>query len=242
LLVLTNRGVRAAFSPPRRLTGSTRVRDDQVSQQTMRQKARRDLRTVTSKRRAALLERAKRLEDLAVQVMTAVGERDAAVAAAEERAGNALREMTTVEGVTLREAVEWCGNQIGVREAARLPGLADDGQDQGECPEDAQADGKDEAQGKGSALSTAGNGGSTHRHGGWMTPALKRSRRRSRTRRAHALDGGGHGRFRYAPGRVIIAHRFAFAVMHGVDALAEARLLGHRCHNPLCLASRRSMW
>ena len=33
---------------------------------------------------------------------------------------------------------------------------------------------------------------------------------------------------------MIIAHRFAFAVMHGVEALAEARLLGHRCHNPLC--------
>ena len=47
-------------------------------------------------------------------------------------------------------------------------------------------------------------------------------------------DGGGHGRFWYAPGRVIIAHRFAFAVMQGVDPLAEARLLGHRCHNPLC--------
>ena len=45
---------------------------------------------------------------------------------------------------------------------------------------------------------------------------------------------GGHGRFWYAPGRVIIAHRFAFAVMHGGDALAQARLLGHRCHNPLC--------
>ncbi|ABL79383.1 MULTISPECIES: hypothetical protein [unclassified Nocardioides] len=96
-----------------------------MSQQTMRQKARRDARTVTSKRRAALLERAKRLEDLAVQVMTAIGERDAAVAAAEQRAGNALREMTTVEGVTLREAVEWCGDQIGVREATRLRRLAE---------------------------------------------------------------------------------------------------------------------
>jgi hypothetical protein len=99
-----------------------------MSQQMMRQKARRDARTVTSKRRAALLERAKRLEDLAVQVMTAIGERDAAVAAAEQRAGNALREMTTVEGVTLREAVEWCGDQIGVREATRLRRLADDDQ------------------------------------------------------------------------------------------------------------------
>jgi hypothetical protein len=97
-----------------------------MSQQTMRQKARRDARTVTSKRRAALLERAKRLEDLAVQVMTEIGERDAAVAAAEQRAGKALGEMTTVEGVTLREAVEWCGDQIGVREATRLRRLADE--------------------------------------------------------------------------------------------------------------------
>lgn len=100
-----------------------------MSQQTMRQKARRDARTVTSKRRAALFERAKRLEDLAVQVMTAIGERDAAVAAAEQRAGSALREMTTVEGVTLREAVEWCGEQIGRREATRLRRLAEDDQD-----------------------------------------------------------------------------------------------------------------
>jgi hypothetical protein len=30
------------------------------------------------------------------------------------------RQMTSVEGVTLREAVEWCGDQIGVREATRL--------------------------------------------------------------------------------------------------------------------------
>jgi hypothetical protein len=45
---------------------------------------------------------------------------------------------------------------------------------------------------------------------------------------------GGRRRFWYARGRVIIAHRFAFTVMHGVDALAEARLLGHRCDKPLC--------
>jgi len=25
-----------------------------------------------------------------------------------------------------------------------------------------------------------------------------------------------------------------FAVMNGVEALAQVRLLGHRCHNPLC--------
>lgn len=82
------------------------------------------------------MERAKRLEDLAVQVMTAVGERDAAVAEAEKRAGAALREMTTVEGVTLREAVEWCGDQIGVREATRLRRLAENDQDDEKGDED----------------------------------------------------------------------------------------------------------
>jgi len=51
---------------------------------------------------------------------------------------------------------------------------------------------------------------------------------------AHAVSGRGHGRFWLARGRVVIAHRFGFAVMHGVDALADAALLGHRCHNPLC--------
>ena len=107
-----------------------------MSQQTMRQRARRDVRSVTSKRRAALLKRAKRLEDLAVLVMTAVGERDAAVAEAERRAGAALREMTRVEGVTLREAVEWCGDQIGVREATRLRRLSENGQEVEEGDED----------------------------------------------------------------------------------------------------------
>lgn len=37
--------------------------------------------------------------------------------------------MTTVEGVTLREAVEWCGDQIGLREATRLRRLAENDQD-----------------------------------------------------------------------------------------------------------------
>jgi len=66
----------------------------------------------------------------------------------------------------------------------------------------------------------------------WWTGAVAGRSERERT------DGGGHGRFWYAPGRVIIAHRFAYAVMHGVDALAEARLLGHRCHNPAVPADR----
>jgi hypothetical protein len=50
--------------------------------------------------------------------------------------------------------------------------------------------------------------------------------------------GRGHGRFWLArvAGRdvVVIAHRFAFALEHGVDAVEQVPLLGRRCDNPLC--------
>ncbi len=49
-----------------------------------------------------------------------------------------------------------------------------------------------------------------------------------------AISGRGHGRFWFAPGRVVIAHRFAFAMAHGVPELAGVAVLGHRCDNPLC--------
>lgn len=62
----------------------------------------------------------------------------------------------------------------------------------------------------------------------WWTGAVSGRSERERT------DGGGHGRFWYSRGRVIIAHRFAFAAVHGVGALEGARVLGHRCDNPLC--------
>ena len=130
-----------------------------MSQQTMRQKARRDARSVTSKRRAALWERARRLEDLAVQVLTALGERDAAVAKAEERAGAALREMTKVEGVTLRAAVEWCGDQIGVREATRLRRLAENGHEGGH--EGGHEDGATARTARAAATESGGAGGRT---------------------------------------------------------------------------------
>lgn len=49
-----------------------------------------------------------------------------------------------------------------------------------------------------------------------------------------AISGRGHGRFWLGSGFVAIAHRFAFAMVHGPEALASATLLGHRCDNPLC--------
>ena len=49
-----------------------------------------------------------------------------------------------------------------------------------------------------------------------------------------AVSGRGHGRFWVSGDLVVIAHRFAFAIEHGAEALQGAALLGHRCDNPLC--------
>jgi hypothetical protein len=63
---------------------------------------------------------------LAVDVLVAVSERDAAIQAAECRAGQALLVMTDREGLSLREAVEWCGGEITLREATRMRRLVSD--------------------------------------------------------------------------------------------------------------------
>lgn len=72
--------------------------------------------------RQARAEQERRRSALAVTVVTALAERDALVTACEARAGEALRTLTGAEGLTLREAVQWCGGdeQLGVREATRL--------------------------------------------------------------------------------------------------------------------------
>ncbi len=95
-----------------------------MSQQTIKQQARRTAREMAEKRRKEREERERRVIDLAEQVMVAIGERDAAVAETEKRAGEALRELTEVEGLSLGEAVEWCGETVTVREATRLRRLA----------------------------------------------------------------------------------------------------------------------
>ena len=64
-------------------------------------------------------------EALAIAVLTALGERDALVRDAERRAGQALRTMTEDEGLSVREAVDWCGSGVTVREITRLLRLDD---------------------------------------------------------------------------------------------------------------------
>lgn len=115
-----------------------------MSQQTIRQQARRTAREMAERRRREREDRERRMIDLAEQVMVAIGERDQAVAETEKRAGEALRELTEVEGLSLGEAVEWCGETVTVREATRLRRLASEPPPGG---------------GVGALLATAGSGG-----------------------------------------------------------------------------------
>ena len=107
-------------------TGS--ISDERVSmgKQSVRQAARRAALGVQAARREKRAERERRLDQLAVELLVALGERDAAIAATEQRAGKALQEMTNTAGLSLREAVEWCGPTLTVREATRLRRLVAD--------------------------------------------------------------------------------------------------------------------
>src|SRR5512132_1757898 len=96
-----------------------------MSQQSMRQAARRSALDAQAALRKARADRERRREALAVVGLTALGERDALVRDAERRAGQALRTMTEDEGLSLREAVEWCGRGLTLREMTRLLRLDD---------------------------------------------------------------------------------------------------------------------
>jgi hypothetical protein len=95
-----------------------------VGKQTVRQAARRAAFQVQARYRRERVERDRRLERLAVEVLTALGERDAMIAATEQRAGAALQAMIIDEHLTVSEAAQWCAGAISHREAARLRQLA----------------------------------------------------------------------------------------------------------------------
>ena len=58
-------------------------------------------------RRRERAQRDRRLEKLAIEVLTATGEREATIAATEQGAGDALQAMITDESLTVSEAVQW---------------------------------------------------------------------------------------------------------------------------------------
>ena len=91
-----------------------------MGQQSMRQKARRAALDAQAQRRRERAERDKRMEALVVDVLTALEERKSAIADCEGRAGLALQKLTEDEGLSVRQAVEWCGGGLTNREVARL--------------------------------------------------------------------------------------------------------------------------
>ena len=98
-----------------------------MSQQSVRQAARRSALDAQAVLRKVRADRKRWLEDLEVEVLIALGEREA-VQDAELRAGEALRVMTVDEGLSVREAADWCGGGVTVRDVTRLRRLAQDSQ------------------------------------------------------------------------------------------------------------------
>lgn len=93
-----------------------------MGQQSVRQAARRAVLDARTIRRREQAEREQRVEVLVVELLVAVRERDTAVTATEARAGRALQQLLTAEGLTVREVLRWCGDACGLtgREVARL--------------------------------------------------------------------------------------------------------------------------
>jgi hypothetical protein len=85
------------------------MREAVMGKQTTRQAARLAASQVHAKRRREQAERDRRLEKLAIEVLTVLGER-----------GAALQAMIADEHLTVAEAVEWCAGALGQREVGRL--------------------------------------------------------------------------------------------------------------------------
>ena len=117
-----------------------------MSVKTQRQDARRRAREARSEQERARKAREKRLEDLAVTVLTSMD----AVAEHQRRAGTALRVMIEDEGLSLREAVSWCGDEVNVRTAARFKRLAT-----GDAADEPAADTSGEEAGKTETIAPA---------------------------------------------------------------------------------------
>jgi hypothetical protein len=90
-----------------------------MSQQSMRQAAQRSALDAQATRRRQRVDRERRLEDLVVAVLTALGDRNRAVRDDKRRAGEALRVMADGEGLSVRKAADsaapasQCGNSPG---------------------------------------------------------------------------------------------------------------------------------
>jgi hypothetical protein len=92
-----------------------------MSDQRAAQIARRAAREARASVRAERAEREKRLARAGEKVAVELARRDAAVTEHERRAAGALRAMVQTEGLSVREALRWCGvERLTSREALRM--------------------------------------------------------------------------------------------------------------------------
>ena len=87
--------------------------------QGLKQDARRRVTEALSAKQKGRLERERRQAGLAVEILTALAERDEAIQAAERQAADAVRALLA-ERVSVAEIAELCGGQLGARELTRL--------------------------------------------------------------------------------------------------------------------------
>lgn len=95
-----------------------------MGRQAARQRARQQARRAGARRREERAEQDRRIRRHVETSLVTLAKRDEAIACAESQAGRALLAVTGEEGVALRDAVEWCGGALGLREASRLRSLA----------------------------------------------------------------------------------------------------------------------
>lgn len=89
-----------------------------MTSQSVRQAARRAALDAQTRVRQREEERDKRRSRLGVVVVTALAQRDAQIGVFELRAGEALNALVAEEGLTAREAAEWC--ELTMAEVRRL--------------------------------------------------------------------------------------------------------------------------
>lgn len=87
--------------------------------QGFKQDARRRVTEALSAQRKERLEQERRLADLAVDILTAVAERDEAINAAEQRAADAVRALLA-EHLSIAEIADLCGGQLDTKKLTKL--------------------------------------------------------------------------------------------------------------------------
>lgn len=93
-----------------------------MSRQVIRQVARRRVQEALAIKQKDREAQERRLQTSAVAVLTALAERDAAKATAEQAAAASILAMVA-EGLSLAEVADWCGG-LSVREVTRLSKVA----------------------------------------------------------------------------------------------------------------------